>query len=232
MAKDSGAPHAGDARATFPQKRGDRIVADEKTQSPGGGQVAAPSGSFKKRILFVVIGLVLVGGAGFGGFLAARKMAPQKTESVADKTANELAEDAEKGVSKEKSEGKSEAKPEGEDKKEAKGKKEGEKEGEASEGLNFHLQPIGTNLNEDSVRRAVQVSFVLQMSDEEALAKVKEEEAHIRSAIIILLGTKTMAELRLADGKELLAEQVKTLVSQVVGQGKVEEVLYDGFVLQ
>ncbi|MBN1865672.1 flagellar basal body-associated FliL family protein [Candidatus Sumerlaeota bacterium] len=203
-------------------------MADDKGQTgaAGGGDAAPSSGSSSmKRILFILIGLVLVCGAGAGGFLASRMLTPQKEASATgDETVDRLIEDAEKGGSHAKPE--DSAKPEGKE-------KEGRGEESKTEGsLSFALQPIGTNLNEDSVRRAVQVAFVLQASDEAALEEIKENEPRIRSAIIILLGSKTVAELRLVDGKELLAEEVKARANQIVGQGKIKEVLYEGFVLQ
>ena len=207
-------------------------MADEKTQVKAPAESApAPEGgkSKKKLILFGLIGLVLVGVAVGGGVFLGGKLHSDKGEvskGEVDETEEALKEDIGKEGGQEKaSEGKEE---EG-------GKKEGEEgKGAVSEGgdeLRLALAPIATNLNEESIRRVIQVSFVLEAVDEKALEVLRENQYRIRSDIIILLGTKTQAELRLRDGKELLMQEIKARIDKMVGPGKVKEVWYDNFVL-
>ena len=81
----------------------------------------------------------------------------------------------------------------------------------------------------------LQVEMQAEVADEEAKGKLKNYMPKIRSALILLLSSKTPEELATADGKVKLKAQVKKIVDESMEAGEVEpveSVLFTSFIIQ
>ncbi|WP_293761879.1 flagellar basal body-associated protein FliL [uncultured Aquitalea sp.] len=81
----------------------------------------------------------------------------------------------------------------------------------------------------------LQVDMQAELSDEEAKKKFTDYMPKIRSALILLLSSKTSAELATPDGKVKLKAQVKQIINESMDAGEeepVESVLFTSFIIQ
>ncbi|XLM19823.1 flagellar basal body-associated FliL family protein [Chromobacterium piscinae] len=81
----------------------------------------------------------------------------------------------------------------------------------------------------------LQVDMQAELGDEEAKKKFTDYAPKIRSAVILLLSSKTAAEVSTADGKVKLKAQVKQIINEAMDAGEdpvVDSVLFTSFIIQ
>jgi len=81
----------------------------------------------------------------------------------------------------------------------------------------------------------LQVDMQAELGDEEAKKKFTDYMPKIRSALILLLSSKTAAELSSPDGKVKLKAQVKQIINESMDSGEeelVQSVLFTSFIIQ
>ncbi|UTH74349.1 flagellar basal body-associated FliL family protein [Chromobacterium sp. IIBBL 290-4] len=81
----------------------------------------------------------------------------------------------------------------------------------------------------------LQVDMQAELSDEEAKKKFTDYAPKIRSAVILLLSSKSAAEISTADGKVKLKAQVKQIINEAMDAGEdppVDSVLFTSFIIQ
>lgn len=81
----------------------------------------------------------------------------------------------------------------------------------------------------------LQVDMQAELADEEAKKKFTDYAPKIRSALILLLSSKSAAELATPDGKVRLKAQVKQIINESMDAGEeqpVESVLFTSFIIQ
>jgi flagellar FliL protein len=81
----------------------------------------------------------------------------------------------------------------------------------------------------------LQVDMQAELSSEESKKKFTDYSPKIRSALILLLSSKTAEELSSPDGKVRLKAQVKQIVNESMGGGEepaVDNVLFTSFIIQ
>lgn len=79
------------------------------------------------------------------------------------------------------------------------------------------LEPFTVNLQRESSDQYLQLGITLKLFEAEVEGKIKTNLPEIRSKILQLLTTKTATELLTADGKTLLAKEIRTLSNAVIG---------------
>ncbi|WP_199052799.1 flagellar basal body-associated FliL family protein [Aquitalea sp. ASV15] len=81
----------------------------------------------------------------------------------------------------------------------------------------------------------LQVDMQAELGDEEAKKKFTDYMPKIRSALILLLSSKSAAELATPDGKVKLKAQVKQIINESMDSGEeelVQSVLFTSFIIQ
>ncbi|GAA6153282.1 flagellar basal body-associated FliL family protein [Pseudoteredinibacter isoporae] len=181
----------------------------EENASQGGGK--------KKLIIFIVLGLVLIGASVGGTLFALGFFDEQKTEQMdeGEGEGEENSEEAEEG-------------------------EEGD-EMEAAEptpsAIYLPLKPaIIVNFEARGRQRYLQVDVTLMMRTEQALSAAELHMPMIRNALVMLFSGQIYEELQTPEGKELVRqlalEEVQTMMDREIGEPGVEQVLFTNFVMQ
>lgn len=94
------------------------------------------------------------------------------------------------------------------------------------------LPTVTVNLTDPSGTRYLRVGMEVEVSSPDAIADIQNQNARIRDAIIILLSSKTYAELATADGKIQVKNEVASRLNQILGSPKVVRIYFTEFVVQ
>lgn len=81
----------------------------------------------------------------------------------------------------------------------------------------------------------LQVEMQAELDDEKSSQKFKDYTPKIRSAVILLLSSKTANELATPEGKVRLRAQIKKIINESMDAGEeqpVESVLFTSFIIQ
>lgn len=109
---------------------------------------------------------------------------------------------------------------------------EEEVDGQASGTIEVYpLDTFIVNLDGEGGRRYLKVKMTLEV-DGRNKGKLDKQLHKVRDAILIMLTGKTYEDLRGAEGKYALREEVKGRVGRIVGKSVVKEVYLEEFVVQ
>ncbi len=95
----------------------------------------------------------------------------------------------------------------------------------------YPLETFIVNLDGEGGRRYLKVKMTLEV-DGRKKGKLDKQLHKVRDAILILLTSKTYEDLRGAEGKYALREEVKGRIGRIVGRPVVKEVYLEEFVVQ
>jgi len=95
----------------------------------------------------------------------------------------------------------------------------------------FELEPFIVNLQDNTGSRYLKVSIHLEL-DPMTLEEAKLRTAQIRDAIIILLSSKSYADVGTVQGKYQLRDEIMARVNHILTGGKVRNVYFTEFVIQ
>ena len=95
----------------------------------------------------------------------------------------------------------------------------------------YPLDTFIVNLDGEGGRRYLKVKMTLEV-DARKKGKLDKQLHKVRDAILILLTSKTYEDLRGAEGKYALREEVKGRIGRIVGRLVVKEVYLEEFVVQ
>ena len=208
-------------------------MAEEKAAAPAAaahGDKESKSGKPVLLYALVVLNMAVVGGVGAMVYLGRQK--DKANATALDKAANGIAKDA----------GKEEAKH-GEGKAEAGGKegakegaKEGEKgaaardeEGESFIGKTIPMETFLVNLSGNRGNKLLKVNMDLELEGGKIADEIDKRKPQIRDIIIILLSSKTYAQLSSPEGKEFLRDEIRDTVNSFLTTGKIKRVLFTEF---
>ncbi len=180
-------------------------MADETEKKEESSTLPAKKSS-KKMIIIIGAVLVLIG-VGAGGFILFGSKGDASVDSAA----------AEKVV-----------KP----KEEAKhGEGHGEADAEKMPTEVIALDPFVVNLSGRSVNRYLKLTINLEV-DSALAEEVKAQNARLRDSIIILLSSKSYADIGTAQGKYQLRDEIALRVNHILNGGKVKGIYFTEFVVQ
>lgn len=98
--------------------------------------------------------------------------------------------------------------------------------------LNIVTIPTVTiNLADKDFIRYLKVGFDIEVSTEDAKKALEEQKARIRDSIIILLSSKTYAELSTTEGKLKVKNEISTRLNQILGVPRVVQIYFNEFVI-
>ncbi len=98
--------------------------------------------------------------------------------------------------------------------------------------LNIVTIPTVTiNLADTDSIRYLKVGFDIEVSTEDAAKALEDQKARIRDSIIILLSSKTYAELSSTEGKLKVKNEISTRLNQILGVPRVVQIYFNEFVI-
>jgi flagellar FliL protein len=175
------------------------------------------SGNKKKIIIFVVIGVLLIG-LSVGGTLFALKML--SSEPIAEEViAGQLDEDGN---------------PIGDIEPEEDAEPVVEVKGYA---IYFPLKPaIIVNFQARGRQRFLQANVTLMTRDDEVIDAIETHMPMIRNALVLKFGSQTYEEMQTEQGRELLRqeslEELQNIMLQEIDKTGIEKLLFTNFVMQ
>lgn len=93
--------------------------------------------------------------------------------------------------------------------------------------------PVFTvNLSDAATTRYLKVGMEIELSSPEAAQEIQNQMVKIRDSIIILLSSKTYADLSTPVGKAQLKNEVASRINQILGTPRVVRVYFTEFVVQ
>src|SRR5574343_937775 len=181
----------------------------EKKEDAKAAAAPAPAGGNKKLMIIVIVLLVLVlaavGGLGAYLFLGQKHAAEAAAAGGAHGAA---AEHAEEPKNKEKKEGPP---------------------------IFEKVEPFVVNLSGGPTAPMLQLEMQAELYDEAAKTNFKAYMPKIRSAVILLLSSKSEEEVASAEGKVKLRAQIKRIMNESMDAAEeepVESVLFTSFIIQ
>lgn len=97
---------------------------------------------------------------------------------------------------------------------------------------NVALPTVMVNLADAAGDRYLKVGMEVEVSSSDAVRDIQAQSTRIRDAIIILLSSKSYAELSTTEGKMQLKNEVAARLNQILGTPRVVRVYYTDFVVQ
>ncbi|HYD79801.1 MAG TPA: flagellar basal body-associated protein FliL [Paucimonas sp.] len=98
------------------------------------------------------------------------------------------------------------------------------------------MEPFTVNLQSEGGEQFLQVSFTLQVADENQLEVLKLYKPQVRSRLLLLLSSRKASEISTAEGKQKLADDIVAQVKQPYAPGMpplaVTGVFFTSFVIQ
>jgi len=178
------------------------------------GEEKKKGGKLKLIILLVVL-LAVLGGGGFAAwkFFLQPKMAGggNQTEAPQEEAAAKRGEEG--------------------------GKKEGEgKGGEAGKAVGgpqlVKLETLVVNLSDPTGRRYLKATMEVEMANAAAAADLNANMPKIKDMLLMLLSSKTYADIATMDKKLELKNEIVDRLNLVVGKAKIKGVYFTDFVVQ
>ena len=94
------------------------------------------------------------------------------------------------------------------------------------------VQPFVVNLANPIGSKHIRLSLDLEMVNEQAVAQLNQEMVKVRDSIILLLSSKTYADLAPMEGKLQLKTEIVERVNLILGGPKVVKVYFSDMVFQ
>ena len=115
---------------------------------------------------------------------------------------------------------------------EAPAAEEGEEAAPAAPSTTVAVQPFVVNLANPIGSKHIRLSLDLEMVNEQAVAQLNQEMVKVRDSIILLLSSKTYADLAPMEGKLQLKTEIVERVNLILGGPKVVKVYFSDTVFQ
>ncbi len=94
------------------------------------------------------------------------------------------------------------------------------------------LTPFLVNLADPLGRRYLKLTVDVELINPDAAEQLKQSEAKVRDALILLLSSKTFSELASLESKILLKQEIVERLNLVLGGSKVSQVYFTEMVIQ
>jgi len=91
------------------------------------------------------------------------------------------------------------------------------------------LETFLVNLSGSRGRKLVKINMELEMSSPEAQEEVEKIKPKIRDYIIIIVSSKSYAEISTKEGKDSLREEIKNQVNLFLTKGRINKVYFTEF---
>lgn len=99
-------------------------------------------------------------------------------------------------------------------------------------GINIALPAFTTNLADPLGQRFIRMNLEIEVAGQSVADELTRHNARIRDSIIILLSSKSYADIAGAESKLLLKSEITERLNNILGPGKVYQVFITDMVIQ
>lgn len=92
------------------------------------------------------------------------------------------------------------------------------------------METFLVNLSGNRGNKLLKVNMELEVEGESVMAEIEKRKPQVRDIIIILLSSKTYAQLSSTDGKEFLRDEIRDTVNSFLTKGKIKRVHFTEFI--
>jgi flagellar basal body-associated protein FliL len=96
----------------------------------------------------------------------------------------------------------------------------------------YSLPEFVVNLNEPDWPRYVRIKVILEARDKNALKQIQGRTPQIRDRIITTIRDKSVKDMENSQGLERLRVELREELDSILGDGRVVNLYFDGFVIQ
>lgn len=93
------------------------------------------------------------------------------------------------------------------------------------------LPTLNVNLLDPGANRYLRLGLEVEVGNPDALQEIRQNEARIRDALIILLSSKSATDLATAEGKMQLKNEIASRINQILGTPRVIRIYFTDFVI-
>lgn len=114
---------------------------------------------------------------------------------------------------------------------EAEAQHEEKKEEEDFVGKMIPMETFLVNLSGNRGNKLLKVNMELEVEGERISEEIDKRKPQVRDIIIILLSSKTYAQMESPEGKEFLREEIRETVNSFLTKGKIKRVHFTEFIV-
>ena len=96
----------------------------------------------------------------------------------------------------------------------------------------FTLKPFVVNLAESRGNKVLRVTVALELSAPDVHAEIEDKLQKITDSILVLLSSKTFAEVYSVEGKFRIKDEIATRVNHFLSLGHIRDAYFTEFVIQ
>jgi flagellar FliL protein len=93
------------------------------------------------------------------------------------------------------------------------------------------LETFLVNISGSRGRKLVKINMELEVTNAEVQEEVEKIKPKIRDYIIIIVSSKTFAEISTKEGKNALREEIKNQINLFLTKGQINKVYFTEFIL-
>ena len=97
-------------------------------------------------------------------------------------------------------------------------------------GKTIPLEQFLVNLAGNRGRGLLKVNLELEVDGAKVMEEIEKRKPQVRDIIIILLSSKTYAQVSSADGKDVLRDEIRDTVNSFLTRGRIKKVLFTEFI--
>jgi len=196
----------------------------EKPKKEDQGKKPAVPAKGNKKILLIAIAAVVVVGLGAGAFFFLKGRSANHAQAEPAKAAEEGSHDSPEAAKKSDSHGS----PEAAKKSDSHGSPEAAKN--SGQANLLALDPFIVNLQDNSGTRYLKLTLSLEL--EGGGEEITALTAKIRDSLIVLLSSKSYADIGTVEGKYQMRDEIVARVNQFLTKTKVKSVYFSDLVIQ
>lgn len=106
------------------------------------------------------------------------------------------------------------------------------KAGAPALGTTVPLASFTTNLADPLGQRFIRLNIEVEVADPKVGDEISRQNARIRDSILLLLASKTYADISSSESKEMLKSEITGRLNAILGSGKVHQVFITDMVVQ
>lgn len=99
-------------------------------------------------------------------------------------------------------------------------------------GPTFSLDTFIVNLADEGGKRYLRITMDLELTKDAKVAEIKKRLPQMRDSILMILPTKNFADIRTAEGKTLLRNEIIANLNVLFGHESVSNIYFTEFVVQ
>jgi len=94
------------------------------------------------------------------------------------------------------------------------------------------LEPFVVNLSDTEISRYLKMTMEVELKNEEAAEKLEHTTTQVRDSMMLLLSSKTYADIKPVSGKIQLKDEIVKRINEILGKPLVVQVYFTEFLVQ